>query len=40
MTVQGSRYFAGSTYSLDLSYTGNLIEKLIHQGSPPPPSWD
>ena len=38
MTVSGSRYFAGSTYSLGLSYTGNLIEKLIHQGTPLPPS--
>ena len=33
MTVSGSRYFAGSTYGVGLSFTGNLIEKLIRQGA-------
>ncbi len=35
LTASGSRYFAGPTYTVGLSYTGNLIEKLIHQGTPP-----
>ena len=34
MTVSGSRYFAGSTYGVGISFTGNLIEKLIRQGTP------
>ena len=34
MTVSGSRYFAGSTYGVGLSFTGSLIEKVIHQGTP------
>ena len=34
-TMSGRRYFAGSAYTLGISYTGNLIEKLIHQGTAP-----
>ncbi len=34
MTVSGNRYFAGSTYGVGLSFTGSLIEKVIHQGTP------
>ena len=34
MTVSGSRYFAGSTYGVGLSFTGNLIENLVRQGTP------
>ena len=34
MTVSGSRYFAGSTYGVGLSFTADLIEQLVRQGSP------
>ena len=34
MTVSGSRYFAGSTYGVGLSFTGNLIKQLVRQGTP------
>ena len=34
MTVSGNRYFAGPTYAVGLSFAGNLIEKVIHQGTP------
>ena len=34
LTISGSRYFAGSTYGLGLSFTGSLIDKVIHQGTP------
>ncbi len=34
MTVSGSRYFAGPTYAVGLSFTGNLIEQIVHQGTP------
>ena len=34
MTVSGSRYFAGSTYGVGLSFTAALIEQLVRQGTP------
>ena len=34
MTVSGSRYFAGSTYGVGLSFTADLIEQLVRQGTP------
>ena len=34
MTVSGSRYFAGPTYAVGLSFTGDLIEKSVRQGTP------
>ena len=34
MTVSGNRYFAGPTYAVGLSFTGDLIEQVIHQGTP------
>lgn len=34
MTVSGSRYFAGSTYGVGLSFTADLIEQVVRQGSP------
>ena len=34
MTVSGNRFFAGPTYGVGLSFTGSLIEKVIHQGTP------
>ena len=34
MTVSGSRYFAGPTYAVGLSFTGNLIEQVVRQGTP------
>lgn len=34
MTVSGSRYFAGSTYGVGLSFTAELIEQLVRQGTP------
>ena len=34
MTVSGSRYFAGSTYGVGLSFTADLIEQVVRQGTP------
>ena len=34
MAVSGSRYFAGPTYAVGLSFTGNLIEQVVRQGAP------
>ena len=34
MAVSGSRYFAGPTYTVGLSCTAALIEKLVRQGTP------
>ncbi len=34
MAVSGNRFFAGPTYGVGLSFTGSLIEKVIHQGTP------
>ena len=34
MTVSGNGYFAGPTYTVGLSYTAALIEKLVRQGTP------
>ena len=34
MAVSGNRYFAGPTYAVGLSFAGNLIEQVIHQGTP------
>ena len=34
MTVSGNRYFAGPTYAVGLSFTGDLIEKSVRQGTP------
>lgn len=34
MTLSGNRYFAGSTYGVGLSFTADLIEKVIRQGTP------
>lgn len=34
MTVSGSRYFAGSTYGVGLSFTADLIKQVVRQGTP------
>ena len=34
MTLSGNRYFAGSTYGVGLSFTAELIEQLVRQGTP------
>ena len=34
MTVSGSRYFAGPTYGVGLSFTADLIEQVVRQGTP------
>ena len=35
LSTSGSRSFAGSIWTVGLSYTGNLIDQLVHQGNPP-----
>jgi hypothetical protein len=30
-------YFAGPTWTAGISYTGNLIDQILHQGNPPSP---